>query len=241
MLGLTTYYTNSIWTAGSHIALLLLFLLLLPLHGEAQSLAGSGNITIDEGGKLWIKGSAGPVDFSCQARELSGKGNIENTANPTSTVTGDGQVHISISLPVESLDCGKRKMNQDMYGALKEDQHPVITYRLLDASLEDSVEASSSHDEWMRIRTRGVMEIAGVSDTTTVLVEGRIHKGNKFHVKGQKRIHMDTYDIEPPSTMFGLIRAKKTLNVLFDVTVTLSQSHEAQATKVKLGRKTFRP
>ncbi|WP_170864405.1 hypothetical protein [Fodinibius roseus] len=211
--------------------MILLVMLILPSQGTAQPLPG--NISIDEGGELWIEGTAGPVDFSCEAEELSGRGNIENTADPASTVQGGGQVAISVSLPVASLNCGKRKMNRDMYEALKQDQFPVIRYRLLNASLvEEPGESVAKGDDWMTIRTRGVMEIAGVRDTTTFLVQGRIHDNNKFHVKGRKEVHMDTYDIEPPSTMFGLIRAKKTLMVFFDVTVTLTGRNDQAATMI---------
>jgi hypothetical protein len=34
---------------------------------------------------------------------------------------------------------------------------------------------------------------------------------------------MDTFEIKPPSAMFGLIRADKDLRVHFDVTVTLGE------------------
>lgn len=212
---------NIISTMLRICGMVLLVMLIAPWPGGAQSVPG--NISIDEGGELWIEGSAGPVDFSCDAEELSGSGNIENTANPASTVKGEGQVAISVSLPVASLDCGKRKMNRDMYEALKHDQFPVIRYRLLNAALvEQPIDSVASEDEWMTIRTHGIMEIAGVQDTTTFLVQGKIYDNDKFHVKGSKEIHMDTYDIEPPSTMLGLIRAKKRLMVYFDVTVTLS-------------------
>lgn len=206
--------------------------LITPMQGGAQSLPD--NISIDEGGELWIEGTAGPVDFSCRAEELSGSGSVKNTTDPASTVTEEGQVTISVSLPVASLDCGKRKMNRDMYEALKEDEFPVIRYRLLNASLaEETQDSISNDDEWMAIRTRGIMEISGVRDTTTVFVQGRIYDHNKFHVKGRKEIHMDTYDIEPPGTMFGLIRAKKTLVVFFDVTVTLhDKSDKAEAMNI---------
>lgn len=222
MSRLVPYYPDSIMHSLQKMgAMILLMMLIIPSRGEAQPLPG--NISIDEGGELWIEGTTGPVDFTCHAEELSGSGNIENTTDPASTVNGEGQAAISVSLPVASLDCGKRKMNRDMYEALKHDQFPVISYRLLNASLVEEAEDSvASGDDWMTIRTRGIMEIAGVRDTTSFLVQGRIYDNNKFRVKGRKEVHMDTYDIKPPSTMFGLIRAKKTLMVFFDVAVTLT-------------------
>lgn len=208
------------------IYLLLTFMLLgsviTPQKGGTQSL--SGNITIKEGGDIWIEGTAGPVDFTCRAEKLSGHGKIENEQEPTTTVMGNGKIDISVSLPVKSLNCGKRAMNNDMYGALKAEKFPVITYQLLEASLaeEDTETPADNGQGWINIRTRGIMEIAGVQDTTSILVRGKALDHSQFRVKGRKRIHMDTYDIDPPSKMFGLIRANKELTVHFDVTVTLN-------------------
>ena len=200
---------------------------LIPLHSGAQVIPG--NITIDKGGRIWIEGTAGPVNFSCRAEQLSGQGEIDNAAEPKATVTEDGRIDISVSLPVKSLNCGKRAMNQDMYGALKAQKFPTISYQLLEASLIKQDDDSLSEEEgWMNIQTRGVMEIAGVSDTTTVVVQGKVTGENKFHVRGSKDIHMDTYNIDPPSKMFGLIRASKDLTVYFDVTVTLHDTTAAE-------------
>lgn len=209
-----------------HLQILVLIILLgsfvVPGQGKAQSLTSPGNITIEEGGRIWIEGTAGPVDFSCRAEQLSGSGKIKNVQNPEATVTDDGQINIAVSLPVKSLNCGKRAMNRDMYGALRAENNPVINYRVLEASLRDQP-ADTAQDQWMNIQTQGIMEIAGVQDTTTVFVQGKI-LDNRFRVRGSKEIHMDTYDIEPPSKMMGLIRASKNLTVHFDVTVVLSDT-----------------
>lgn len=215
MLRLASHIITSMKSLAATGVLLLSALLLLPMGSEAQSIPGQ--INIDEGGRVWIEGTAGPVDFSCQARELSGRGQINNGTNPTASVEEKGTVHISVSLPVKSLDCGKRSMNNDMYGALKAEEHPTINYRLIEASL-----LKENPDGWMNIKTRGIMEIGGVKDTTDVYIQGKV-TGNRFRVKGRKEIHMDTYDIEPPAKMFGLIRANKNLSVHFDVTVTLQE------------------
>ena len=192
---------------------------------EAQSSSViPGNITIEEGGKVWIDGSAGPVNFQCNAERLSGAGAIQNTANPQATVQGDGQVTISVKLPVKTLNCGKRAMNKDMYEALKSERFPTIHYKLLEATLVEQQPDSSA--QWMRIRTRGIMEIAGVQDTTSFDVHGKLLSDNRFQVKGTKGIHMNTYLIDPPSAMFGLIKADKQLTVHFDVTVNLSQTKD---------------
>lgn len=206
----------------------LIFILVMPVMLLIPSMSGaqsSGDITILKGGSIWIEGTAGPVDFSCRAEQLSGKGKIKTPQNPRATLSEDGSLNITVALPVKSLNCGKRAMNRDMYGALKAEDHPVINYRVLEASLNnESPDSLSGEGVWMSIRTRGVMEIAGVEDTTTVTVLGKILEGNQFRVKGVKEIHMDTFNIDPPSKMFGLVRASKDLIVHFDVTVALNDT-----------------
>ena len=223
MSRLATYLTNRTPRAVASTCLLLLSVLLTtPTQSEAQSFPS--NITIEDGGRVWIEGSAGPVNYSCRARRLSGRGRIANSRSPESSITGTGEdITISVSLPVRSLDCGKRAMNRDMYGALKSGKFPEIHYHLLEATLAGS-SADTLSDGWMTIRTRGIMEIAGSSDTTTVMVRGKVIEENKFHVKGKKELHMDTFDIDPPTAMFGLIRASKDLEVHFDVIVSLADT-----------------
>lgn len=202
----------------SGLLLIILTILAFPFEGHAQSVLG--NISIEKGGQLWIEGSAGIIHYKCRAQELSGAGEIENTQNPQSTIRGHGDVHISVALPVTSLDCGKQAMNKDMYHALKSKSFPTIRYTLLDAKLDEQINADTTNS-WMNIRTKGIMEIAGVEDTTTIMVQGKVLSDRRFQVKGSKPIHMDTYKIDPPSAMLGLIRASKELSVHFDVTVLL--------------------
>lgn len=209
---------NLRWWGVFSIALLIFF-------GTHTSPSGAqsvwGNISIEEGGQLWIEGSAGIISYQCKAEKLSGAGEIENTENPQSTVKGHGDVHISVALPVKSLNCGKRAMNQDMYEALKAEQFPTIRYQLLEAKLNKEIEAVDTTSSWMNIRTVGIMEIAGVQDTTSMDVQGKVLSDSLFQVKGSKKIHMDTYKIEPPRAMLGLIKADEELTVHFDVTVRL--------------------
>jgi len=201
-------------------SLTLLLTLAISFHSSAQSIWG--DITIDRGAQLWIEGSAGVIHYKCEAEQILGKGKIENSEKPQSSVRAHGKVNLSVSLPVHSLDCGKRAMNNDMYNALKAEQFPSIHYKLLDAKLTEH-QSADTLNHWMDIRTRGVMEIAGVRDTTTIYVKGKVLGEKQFHVKGSKSLNMDTFNIKPPTAMFGLIRANKELVVHFDVTVTLGE------------------
>ena len=222
MLRLASQPGNRTASAFAFAALLLSVLMMAPLQSEAQPFPA--NITIEEGGRVWIEGTAGPVDYTCRAERLSGRGRISNTVSPQSTISGTGEdITISVSLPVKSLNCGKRAMNRDMYGALKSSKFPEIHYHLLEAGPDENIQ-DTLPGGWIHIRTRGIMEIAGTSDTTVVQVLGKAIDQNRYHVKGKKEINMDTYNIDPPTAMFGLIRASKELQVHFDVTVSIADT-----------------
>lgn len=180
------------------------------------------NVTIEKGGKVWIEGEAGMINYECNAENLSGVGKINNPNNSLNEINQeDGEIEISVSLPVEALSCGKRAMDKDMYEALKSGSYPNISYKLLSAQLADE---DNDTTEWMNIHTRGIMEIAGVRDTTSFTVQGKLLNDNRFQVKGSKKIHMDTYNIERPTAMLGLIKASKDLSVHFNVTVQLEDT-----------------
>ena len=217
---------------ASGIGLLLLLvslLLLVPMEATSQvsqAMTEPGTITIEKGGELWIEGSASIVDYTCRAEELSGNGTIRNTEQPRQNVTGEGSVAVMVSVPVRSLECGKKAMNRDMYEALKADRHPSIHYQLLEADLADNAteDDSVTQEGWMNIVTRGILEIAGVQDTTTVLVQGKLLSPDRFRVKGNKQLNMKTFDIKPPTALMGLIRASNKLSVHFDVVVRLESN-----------------
>ncbi|MCW9707295.1 YceI family protein [Fodinibius salsisoli] len=206
---------------------LFLALVFIMIGGAAAAqVTPQGSIEIEDGGKLWIEGSASIVDYSCNAEQLSGNGNIENTTEPQQNVQGHGAVSIEITIPVKSLECGKKGMNNDMYDALKAKQYQSIRYQLLSASLMQGDEAATADQEesWMNISTTGVLEIAGTQDTTQVIVAGHLISEERFRVKGSKKISMNTYNIKPPTAMFGLIKASSELTVHFDVTVRLKDA-----------------
>lgn len=190
------------------------------------SLASDGdsarNIIAEKGSSIWIEGSAGIVDYTCRTRELDSTGAI--TYNPHSRrkagEEGARAGGITVSIPVRSLECGKRAMNRDMYEALKAEAHPYIRYRLLKAEAGDSLRAGT-FGNGIPIRTSGILEIAGVTDTTEVVVKGQMLEENRFRVRGSRELRMDTFDITPPSALMGLIRAENRLTVHFDVTVSL--------------------
>ncbi|MDR8391343.1 YceI family protein [Aliifodinibius sp. S!AR15-10] len=196
----------------------------VPQQAGAQEITPSytsGNIEIAPKGALWLEGSASIVDYRCYAESLAGNGKIENTSQPTQNIQGEGDVKVKVTIPVKALECGKSKMNRDLYNALKAEKHPQITYQLLQADLlSQSVHPDSTG--WMKIHTEGMLAIAGVEKKTDLVVEGQLIGDSHFRVKGVKPLNMRDFNIEPPTTLMGLIKASEKLTVHFDVSVELN-------------------
>src|SRR5207249_2508932 len=112
------------------------------------------------------------------------------------------QVHVSIT--VRSFECGKAKMNEDMYEALKAADCPDIKYGLTRATL---IKAPDSLANSFELQTAGYLTIAGKTKTIEMVVKAKKLADGRFRVYGSKELSMHDYDVTPPSAFFGLIKA----------------------------------
>lgn len=197
---------------------------ILPLASPVNAQESKENMGIEIKGSLWIEGTAGIMDYRCNIRQLSQAYTLESSENPKAKASDPRNVTLSLTFPVTSFECERESMTRDLYEALKYDSFPTIRYELLKATLpEDSTKTNSS--AWIPVQTEGIMEMAGVRENTSFSIKGKVLGNRRYKVKGSKKIHMDTYDIEPPSKMGGLVTADKLLSVHFDVLVELQQLH----------------
>ena len=132
------------------------------------------------------------------------------------------KLHVLLKIPVKSFDCGRSRMNRDMYEALKSDRHDYIMFEFEDAvALEDdgSVPGALFEDGYQPFRIHGVLNVAGVDRSVDLVVQGRTEGDGHYHIKGQKEISMQDFEIDPPTALRGLIRAHDDLTVFFDLRV----------------------
>lgn len=210
--------------AGSGVWYIIAVIALLsvsPGVSYGQEMYHSGNIEIVPSGALWLEGSASIVDYRCYAERLDGTGVIANSTHPELNIQGEGDVALQVTLPIRSLECGKEKMNRDMYEALQANRHPNITYRLLDAEMLNEISNPDSVG-WMNIGARGLLTVAGVTDTTEMILQGQPIGQSRFRIKGSFPLNMRDFNIKPPTALLGLIRASEELIVHFDVSVFLN-------------------
>ena len=177
----------------------------------AASAAAQTRVSVDPESRLWIEGSSTVNEFTCEAGRIDGEATLDR-----------GNSEADVVIPVDTFDCGKRRMNRDFYEALKGDVHPRIHFELMDATV-----GSGSGSEF-NVTVNGRLTIGGVTRQITLVSEGRRQRAGQFRVTGRLPLSMRDFDIEPPTALAGLIRAHERIVVGFDLVATLDEVPTAE-------------
>lgn len=175
-----------------------------------------------EGSRIWIEGTSTLNNFRCQARLVKGFAYLHSTINLEQKLKDNSNSkndHDEVTLTILShdLDCGMDAMNQDMYRAMKIGEFPIIKYSLIDAYITEYMDSTG----WSVLATRGDLTIAGITKKVDIIIKVMRLKNGDFRLVGDKLLKMSDFDIEPPSHLWGLIKAHNNFSVLFDLIVGL--------------------
>jgi polyisoprenoid-binding protein YceI len=110
------------------------------------------------------------------------------------------------TVATEALDCSNGTMNEHMRKALKQSEHPNISFTLDSYTLDPSG------------LLKGKLQIAGqekeVQFPATVTDDG-----STIRVVGSKQINMKEWGVKPPSLMLGTMKVNEMVTINFDVIV----------------------
>lgn len=156
-------------------------------------------------GSVWLEGSFTLGSFSCTATAVVATIDVDVT-------NGDRPVAASLSLPTRGLDCGNRAMERDLHRAVRADTYPEIRYAF------DTADVSVVGDF---VTIGGRLTLAGV--TRELVVSGRYTRGSgALAARGSATFRMTEFDVQPPTALMGLIRARDRIIVRFDLRMTES-------------------
>lgn len=158
--------------------------------------------------ELYIEGDATLRDYSCQADTLEA-----SVRFPDSAAVSNQVPEVRLSIRVRAFECGLRPMNRDLYQALKAEQHPSIEFQLRTVQRVGPADSTG----WHPVRILGDLTIAGQTRTVQVDLMGRYLSNNEVRVRGAHTISMGAFGVEPPTALGGLIRAKDSVTVRFDL------------------------
>lgn len=144
-----------------------------------------------ESSKIVIKGTSSVHDWESDVTEIDGTGTF--TVNEGKIISAND---VRITVPVKSIKSGKDGMDNKTHEALKASEAPTIQFKLHD------IESAENG----KIKASGELTIAGVTKPVTISGDYEL-RGNQIVISGTQNLDMKTFDIKPPTAMFGAIKA----------------------------------
>ena len=117
-----------------------------------------------------------------------------------------------IVIPVKSLKCGDGKLENNMYGTLKADENPTITYLLSSYEL-----SGSAWPTGFAATTTGELTIAGKANPVTMTIKAEKGGDGSASATGTYTLKMTDFGIKPPRFMFGTLRVGNQIEVSFSL------------------------
>ena len=115
-----------------------------------------------------------------------------------------------VTIPAKSLASEKDGLDKNMHKALKADEHPEITFKLL--RFENRPAPATG------LRAIGVLRVAGVDRQVAIDIATE-RKDAALLVKGTLALLMTDWGIEPPKAMMGMLKTDPKVTITFEVTV----------------------
>lgn len=124
------------------------------------------------------------------------------------------QPEFQLKVPIDTLRCGNRQMERDMFRALRADAHPVIEFRF--AQLIGGVNHDIDNATY-KAKIAGVLMLAGTRRNVTLEIEATRVARDRFRFRARLPLRMTDFRITPPTALFGMVKAKDDLIVQFDL------------------------
>lgn len=165
------------------------------------------------GSRVWIEGSSNVTDWTCRATTFDARVELDPSSpgRPYAAVV-DRIRRVSVKVSARDLKCGNRKMEHDLYNALKANDPANPSYIIAGFN---SVARSGVDD----IETQGLLTVVGVDKyidariTTERLADGTVK------ARGSVPLRMTDFGVKPPVGLFGLIRSRNEIVVKFELII----------------------
>lgn len=160
--------------------------------------------------RLWIAGTSTVRSFQCQATSFDAT--IESASGGVASVlAGEKAVSsVTVTVPVEKLDCKNSTMNEHMRKALKASQNPTVVFRV------DTYELARA-SEGVTVTLNGTLTLGGVEKPITVNAQAKPGENGTLLVSGTREVRMTEFGLKPPTLMLGTMKVDERIKVGFDV------------------------
>lgn len=175
--------------------LVMIFLTQISIAQTYQLNNGSSTLRVD--------GTSNLHDWDLNAENQKGKITVEMTDGKVTAIKD-----LQLSVVAESLKSGKSGMDKNTFKALKTNQYKEITFKLT------KVKSINCSGATCKVSLSGNLNIAGTSKPVDMTFDMTTTSSN-ITLTGNKKMKMTTFNVDPPTAMFGTITTGDEIDVVF--------------------------
>jgi polyisoprenoid-binding protein YceI len=127
------------------------------------------------------------------------------------SLTTESIESIDIRIAVAGIETDTGRLTTNLRNYLKGDDFPYITFSL------NQIHEIDLQNEKAVITADGTITAAGVERAVTMTVDTFVNSDGSIRFTGTKDMLMTDFEIDPPTAMFGTIRADDEILITFDV------------------------
>jgi polyisoprenoid-binding protein YceI len=181
----------------------------LGAQADAQTM-----MTVRPESKVTLDGSSNVHDWSCKSSAFQATIQLDSSYQTRPmTELAKPITKVVVNVPVKSLKCGKAKMDENMYKALRADEFTDIRYVLDTYELTTELTGVNT----FAARTFGELTVAGRTNRVEIPLTALRTDGGSMKGEGTLKILMTDFGIKPPVALLGTLRTKNEIEVTFQV------------------------
>jgi polyisoprenoid-binding protein YceI len=154
-----------------------------------------------------IRTWAGDINEADATLVLTGVDNLT-----IESLTPEAFKSLYINIAVSGIETDTDRLTTNLRNYLKKDEHPYITFNLKEITQIEKVNGKAN------ITAKGTINAAGVENIVTMNVEASVQNDGKIRFVGTQDLLMTSFNIDPPTALFGTVRAHDEIQIIFDVT-----------------------
>ena len=173
---------------------------------------------IQEGSKLYLKGTSNVNKFTCDCQDQYTQQVLEVERNG-----GYARFrNVALQLKSRNFDCHNRKIDNDIQKALQADQYPHIKIALTD-TWQNAKCLEGGCKDWFDVQAKVNITITKVTKEQSIAARARMIGPNRFELRGDHALQMSAFGIAPPEAMFGMIKVNDWITFHFDLIVSVDE------------------
>lgn len=168
------------------------------------------NLVLEES-EILIDGTSNRTpEFTCESTEISGY----VIMNDEATVEDPGIEEVQITVKTATIISNKSLiMDRLTRNAFESGKFPDIVFEMISAEVTSSDAGAGTFE----LQTTGNLSMHGVTKEIDMVVNGTLLDGGKVRFEGRHEMKMTTYEMDPPTAMFGALRTRDDVVVRFNV------------------------